>query len=92
MTKSMKAVRIHEYGGLDVLTYEEAPRPEPNEDEVLIRILAAGVHPDPRYGEVVLRLGRRLHRESRELAGAHSAEPSGKARRDCARRAVSGGA
>jgi NADPH:quinone reductase-like Zn-dependent oxidoreductase len=64
MTKSMKAVRIHEYGGPDVLTYEEAPRPEPNEDEVLIRVHAAGVHPDPRYGEVVLRLGRRCARRA----------------------------
>ncbi len=45
MTKSMKAVRIHQYGGPEVLTYEEAPRPEPKEDEVLIRVHAAGVNP-----------------------------------------------
>ena len=25
MTKSMKAVRIHKYGGPEVLTYEDAP-------------------------------------------------------------------
>ncbi len=45
MTKSMKAVRIHKYGGTDVLTYEDAPRPEPKDDEVLIRVHAAGVNP-----------------------------------------------
>ena len=45
MTKSMKAVRIHKYGGPEVLVYEDAPRPEPNENEVLIRVHAAGVNP-----------------------------------------------
>jgi NADPH:quinone reductase-like Zn-dependent oxidoreductase len=45
MTKSMKAVRIHKYGGPDVLTYEDVPRPEPTEDELLIRVHAAGVNP-----------------------------------------------
>ena len=39
----MKAVRIHQYGGPDVLTYEDAPRPEPKEDEVLIHAAAGGV-------------------------------------------------
>ncbi|MDY7230302.1 NADP-dependent oxidoreductase [Hyalangium rubrum] len=41
----MKAVRIHAYGGLDVLRYEDAPRPSPRPDEVLIRVHAAGVNP-----------------------------------------------
>ncbi len=41
----MKAVRIHEYGAPDVLVYEDAPRPEPRDDEVLIRVHAAGVNP-----------------------------------------------
>lgn len=41
----MKAVRIHAYGGVDVLTYEDAPRPEPSEGEVLIRIHATTVNP-----------------------------------------------
>jgi NADPH:quinone reductase-like Zn-dependent oxidoreductase len=41
----MKAVRIHEYGGPQVLRYEDAPRPEPAEDEVLVRVHAAGVNP-----------------------------------------------
>ena len=45
MTEPMKAVRIYRYGGPDVLTYEDAPRPEPNDDEVLIRVHAAAVNP-----------------------------------------------
>lgn len=42
---TMKAVRIHSYGGADVLSYEDAPRPVPAADEVLIRVHAAGVNP-----------------------------------------------
>jgi NADPH:quinone reductase-like Zn-dependent oxidoreductase len=41
----MKAVRIHRYGGPEVLRYEEAPRPEPGRGEVLIRVHGAGVNP-----------------------------------------------
>jgi NADPH:quinone reductase-like Zn-dependent oxidoreductase len=43
--ETMNAVRIHEYGSPEVLRYEEAPRPEPGDDEVLIRVHAAGVNP-----------------------------------------------
>lgn len=41
----MKAVRIHNYGGPDVLTYEEAPRPTAGPGEVLIRVHATTVNP-----------------------------------------------
>src|SRR5580704_19466741 len=41
----MKAIRIHEYGGPDVLKYEEAPLPDIGPDGVLIRVRAAGVNP-----------------------------------------------
>src|SRR5512138_3341031 len=41
----MNAVRIHGYGGYDVLCYEEAPRPKPGDDEVLIRVFASSVNP-----------------------------------------------
>src|ERR1700761_1001081 len=41
----MKAIRIHEYGGPDVLKYEDAPIPEIGPDGVLIRVSAAGVNP-----------------------------------------------
>lgn len=42
---SMKAIRIHEYGGPDVLRHEDAPRPDPHDDEILVRVIAAGVNP-----------------------------------------------
>jgi len=42
---TMKAVRIHEYGDVDVLRYEAAPRPEPAADEVLIKVHATSVNP-----------------------------------------------
>ncbi|NHC33373.1 NADP-dependent oxidoreductase [Scytonema millei] len=41
----MKAIRMHAYGGADVLKYEDVPLPQPAADEVLIRIYAAGVNP-----------------------------------------------
>ncbi len=41
----MKAVRIHEYGGPEVVRYEDAPEPEPGPGEVLVRVHAAGVNP-----------------------------------------------
>jgi NADPH:quinone reductase-like Zn-dependent oxidoreductase len=41
----MKAVRIHNYGGPEVLRYEDAPRPQLGNGEVLIRVHAAGVNP-----------------------------------------------
>jgi len=44
----MKAVVIHEYGGAEMLKYEDAPRPDPKENEVLVRVIACGVNPaDP---------------------------------------------
>ncbi len=41
----MKAIRIHEFGGPEVLKYEEAPKPMPAADEVLIKVHASGVNP-----------------------------------------------
>jgi NADPH:quinone reductase-like Zn-dependent oxidoreductase len=42
---SMKAIRFHEYGGLEVLKYEEVPRPEPQPGEVLVQVRAASINP-----------------------------------------------
>jgi NADPH:quinone reductase-like Zn-dependent oxidoreductase len=42
---TMKAVRIHNYGGSDVLVYEEVPVPEPGSGELLVRVRAASVTP-----------------------------------------------
>src|SRR5438132_2020 len=44
-SQTMKAIRIHNYGGPEVLNYEDAPRPQPQAGEVLIRVHAAGVNP-----------------------------------------------
>lgn len=41
----MKAVRIHEYGGPEVLELEEAPMPKPASDEVLVKVYATSVNP-----------------------------------------------
>ena len=40
----MKAIRIHEDGGPEVLRYEDAPDPEPGPAEVLIRLRAASLN------------------------------------------------
>jgi len=42
---TMKAVRIHAYGGPEVLHYEDAPIPQPQPDDLLIRVKAAAVNP-----------------------------------------------
>jgi len=43
--KTMKAVCIYSYGGPEVLTFEDAPRPHPGDGEVLVRVHAAGINP-----------------------------------------------
>ena len=42
---TMKAIVIHEYGGPEVLKYEDVPQPEPKLNQLLIRVIAAGVNP-----------------------------------------------
>jgi NADPH:quinone reductase-like Zn-dependent oxidoreductase len=50
----MKAIVVHASGGPEVLSYEDAPRPQPKDDEVLVRVMAAGVNPV----DVFIREGR----------------------------------
>ncbi len=45
MTTTMKAVRIHQYGGPEQLVLEQVAIPEINTDEVLIKVHAAGINP-----------------------------------------------
>ncbi len=49
MNETMKAVRLHEFGGPDVLRYEDAPRPVAATGEALVRVHAASVNPPDLY-------------------------------------------
>jgi NADPH2:quinone reductase len=46
---TMKAIRVHEFGGPAVLTLEEIPDPKPGPGEVVVRVRAAGVNPVDAY-------------------------------------------
>jgi NADPH:quinone reductase-like Zn-dependent oxidoreductase len=48
-----KAVRYHEFGGIDVLRVDEVERPVPGGEQVLVRVKAAGINPS----EAVIRTG-----------------------------------
>ena len=48
-TNTMKAVRQHEFGGPEVLRYEDAPIPELKQSEVLVRVHAIGINPPDWY-------------------------------------------
>lgn len=41
----MKAIRIHEFGGPEVMRLEEVPEPQAGAGQVLVRVQAAGVNP-----------------------------------------------
>src|SRR3984885_5663607 len=45
----MKAIRVHEFGGPEVLKLEEVATPKPSAGQVLVRIRAAGVNPYDTY-------------------------------------------
>lgn len=47
----MKVAQLHEYGGPDVLVYEDAPKPKPAAGEVLIKVESASVN----FADVVRR-------------------------------------
>src|SRR6266566_4143873 len=42
---TMKAIVVHNYGGPEVLKYEDTQLPEPKDDQILVRVIAAGVNP-----------------------------------------------
>jgi NADPH:quinone reductase len=50
----MKAVRVHQYGGLEALKYEDVPMPEPGDGEVRVKIEAVGVN----FIDIYHRIGR----------------------------------
>jgi NADPH:quinone reductase-like Zn-dependent oxidoreductase len=43
--ETMKAVRIHSFGGPQALNLEELPRPQPAADELLVQVKAASINP-----------------------------------------------
>ena len=45
----MKAIRVHEFGGPEVLRLEEVPTPQPGPGQVLVRMHAIGVNPVETY-------------------------------------------
>jgi NADPH:quinone reductase-like Zn-dependent oxidoreductase len=47
--KTMRAIRIHEFGGPEALRLDEVPVPEPQAGEVLVRVHAVGVNPPDWY-------------------------------------------
>ncbi len=48
-TNTMKAVRLHRFGGPEVLRFEDVPVPALNPGEVLVRARAVGVNPPDWY-------------------------------------------
>ncbi len=53
----MKAIVVREFGEPDVMKIEDVPKPAPKADEVLVKIMAAGVNPVDTY----LRTGIHAH-------------------------------
>jgi NADPH2:quinone reductase len=49
MSETMKAVRLHAFGGPEVLKYGDAPKPEALPSEVLVRVRAVGLNPPDWY-------------------------------------------
>ena len=49
----MKAIRINEFGGLEVLQWEDVPEPTPRAGQVLIKVDSAGVN----YADIMRRQG-----------------------------------
>ena len=45
----MKAIRVHEFGGPDVLRVEDVAEPRPGAGQVVVRVRAAGVNPVDTY-------------------------------------------
>ena len=69
----MKAVRFHEYGGIDVLRVEEVARPVAGAGQVLVEVRAAGIQP----GEVMIREGARHGRWPAQFPSGQGSDLAG---------------
>ena len=45
----MKAIRVHEFGGPEVLRLDDVPEPLPGAGQVVVRVRAVGVNPVDTY-------------------------------------------
>lgn len=52
-SNKMRAIRVHEVGGPEVLTYEEVPIPKPGPGQVLVKTAASGVN----FNDIYVRSG-----------------------------------
>ena len=69
----MKAVRIHQFGGPEVLQYEEVPTPAPGPREVLVKLAAAGLN----YSDLHQRTAQRTGHFANKLPYTMGREGSG---------------
>jgi NADPH:quinone reductase-like Zn-dependent oxidoreductase len=69
MSETMKAAVVHEWGGPEVLTYQDWPKPEPSEGRVLIRVHARGLN----RGELTARKGDSIGIERPRVIGIECA-------------------
>ena len=63
----MKAIRINETGGPEVMHLEEIETPTPQESQILIKVAAAGVN----YADIAQRQGTYLTRTRPPLSLIH---------------------
>lgn len=73
----MKAIRVHEFGGLDVLKSEEIAKPEPGNGEARVKIEASGVNFIDVYQRVGLYKPALPFVEGQEAAGVVDAVGAG---------------
>lgn len=59
----MKAIIINEFGGVDKLQLAEVKRPDPTEDQILIKVIAAGLNPV----DTKIRSGKHISSSSLQL-------------------------
>ena len=72
----MKAIRVHEFGGPQVMQLEETPDPHPGPGEILVTIKAAGVNPV----DAALRSGKHPRAQLMQLPWTPGIDAAGEVR------------